>query len=675
MSPGRNEPCSCGSGRKYKHCCGKGGGDGARGSASGPSLPTEIREIARKAEVWEADVVPMPGSVRGEDRKRMVAALVAVEDVALGGEILMAAGAEVEEVARTLEEALAMAAQKVGVWPAAVRVRRAEVAEALGSLLRERECRVEARPRMEALDPLARSMAGHLSGTDRWPLASVPDTWAAWGLPTGLMADLFEAYAAYFRAAPWRLLDDVPPLAVEWEDGSGIWTASVMGAALGDFGLAVYSHPADFGDLLDREEGDPPYQALRGWAVHLSYSHREGLPRAMVKEIAKAGWEVVSVSAYPHILAIHTPGGGLQRDLVRRLTVLLHGVAGLVDKYGSRLRSPEGGSFHWSGNGLTLLTSVAPEGAFPDDRPPPDVQDLVQEIEEAGLEREEDIRALLAQRVGDYNHTPLEGLGGISPAQAQALIEEGLDGDGFLRIAEELSLDELVSSDFLHNARVFLGRLQETGGAKATTAGNLTRAFVGETLEAMRLPAGYLENIHRMNKVVNEQDAWLLHVLRVNLEIAGLVKRRKGTFSITRKGRAMLPPESAGRLLAHLFRTYFGRFNLDYGRRAIGGLGLQPVVPLLLWQTGYRTDAWISEAELPRLVLPPKPDPDSDSLDGGWRGDVVYFQNQILRPLKWFGLLEEKLKPEAAGDRYPSRDSILVRKTSLFDRFLQFMWD
>src|SRR5260370_18823369 len=23
MPPGRNEPCSCGSGRKYKHCCGK----------------------------------------------------------------------------------------------------------------------------------------------------------------------------------------------------------------------------------------------------------------------------------------------------------------------------------------------------------------------------------------------------------------------------------------------------------------------------------------------------------------------------------------------------------------------------------------------------------------------------------------------------------------------------
>jgi hypothetical protein len=489
------------------------------------------------------------------------------------------------------------------------------------------------------------------------------------------VAELFEAYAAYHRAAPWRWLDDVPPLAAEWEDGSGIWTASVMGAALGDSGLAVYSHPADFGDLLDREEGDPPYQALRGWAVHLSYSHREELPRAMVKEIAKAGWEVASVEAYPHILAIHTPGGGLQRDLVRRLTVLLRGVAGLVEKYGSRLRSPEGGSFHWSGSGLTLLTSVAPEGDFPDHQSPPDLQDLVQEIEEAGLEREEDIRAFLAQRVGDHNHTPLEGLGGISPAQAQALIEEGLDGDGLLRIAEDLSLDELVSSDLLQNARLFLGRLQETGGTKATVAGNLKRAFVGEMLEAMRLPPGYLEDVHRMNKVVNEEDAWLLHVLRVNLEIAGLVKLRKGTFSLTRKGRAMLPPESAGRLLAHLFRTFFGRFNLDYGRWISRGSGLQPVVPLLLWQTGFRAGAWISVAELARLVLPPKRDPESESPGEGWGGKAADFRYQILRPLKWFGLMEEKRKPEAVGERYPSQDSVLVRKTSLFDRFLRFTWD
>ena len=39
---------------------------------------------------------------------------------------------------------------------------------------------------------------------------------------------------------------------------------------------------------------------------------------------------------------------------------------------------------------------------------------------------------------------------------------------------------------------------------------------------------------------------------------------------------------------------------------------------------------------------------------------------EVVRPQ------EEKLKLEAVGERDPSQDSIQVRKTSLFDRFLQF---
>jgi len=339
------------------------------------------------------------------------------------------------------------------------------------------------------------------------------------------------------------------------------------------------------------------------------------------------------------------------------------------------LRSPEGGSFHWSGSGLTLLFAVAPERGVPGGEPPPDLQDLIREVKEAGLESEGDIQTFLAERVGGYNRTPLEGLGGISPAQAQALIEGGLEGEGILRIAEDLSAEELSSSGFLANARLLLTRLGETGGTKATAAGNLTRAFVGEMLEAMRLPPGYPEEVHRVNKVVNEEDAWLLHVLRVNLDVAGLIKLRKGTFSLTKRGRSMLPPESAGRLYAHLFRSYFGKFNLDYGGRFSRSSGLQPAVPLLLWQTGVRSGGWISVAELADLILPPRPYGAPERPGEGRSEDAFDLRHQVLKPLRGFGLLEEQPRPEAAGERYPGLDSILVRKTPLFDRFLRFAWD
>ena len=393
----------------------------------------------------------------------------------------------------------------------------------------------------------------------------------------------------------------------------------------------------------------------------------------MVKEISRAGWKVESVEAYPYILPMQTAGGGLQQDLVRRLALLLRGVAGLVEKYGPDLRSPEGGAFRWSGSGLTLLFAVPPEMDASGDQPPPDLQDLIRGIEEAGLESEEEIQDFVAERVDGYNHTPLEGLAGLSPAQAQALIEGGVKGEGILRTHEALSAEELSSSDFLANARVLLQRLDEAGGTKATVAGNLTRAFVKEMLEAMRFPPGYLEQLHRMNKVVNEEDVWPLHVLRVNLDVAGLIKLRKGTFSITKRGRSMLPPESAGRLYAHLFRSYFGKFNMDYRSRFGRSSGLQSAVPLLLWQLGARAEKWISVTDLADLILPPRPRGAED--EGGWRNDAANLHHQVLDPLVDFGLLEEKPKPEAAGEKYPGLKNTLTRKTPLFDRFLRFVWD
>ena len=42
MPPGRNEPCSCGSGRKYKHCCGKTPAD-----RSAPKRPLPDAKFAR----------------------------------------------------------------------------------------------------------------------------------------------------------------------------------------------------------------------------------------------------------------------------------------------------------------------------------------------------------------------------------------------------------------------------------------------------------------------------------------------------------------------------------------------------------------------------------------------------------------------------------------------------
>jgi len=674
MPPRRNQPCPCGSGRKHKHCCGKGRGKVTQEPDPGLHLPPELLEIARESEVWEADAVALPGRVEGEDRKRMVAAMVVADHVALESDVRMVSSAEPEDVARMVERAVAKAARAVGVWPASIRVRRDSVADALEPLVRDRGCEVEVSPVMEGLDDMARSLSKHLSGQDGWPAAPGPDSWAGWGLPRHFVADLFEAYVSFHRAAPWKWMDDVPPVIAEWDDGTEPWIASVMGAGLGEFGLVVHSSQEDFQDTLDRDEDALPYQALRGWVVHLGYYHQQEIPRVMVKEIARAGWKVASVAAYPYIMPILTPGGGLQRGLVRRLALLLRGVAELAKTYGRQLRAPEGGVFEWNGGGLALHIAVAPEARAAGEGPPWDLEALVQEIEEAGLETEEEIQAHLAPRVDDHNAAPQAALGGISPSQALALMREGLEGEGPLRLAEDLSLEELAASDFLANARLFLGRLDSGGKTRATVAGRLKRAFVAETLELMRLPDGYLEDLHRARRVVNEEDAWPLHILRVNLEVAGLVKLRKSAFSLTKLGRALVAPESPGRLLAHLFRSYFGEFNLDYGHRSSGGPGLQPAVPLLLWQMGVHARDWISVEELASRILPPGMGGDPEDREGGWNSGAIDLQSKVLLPLLDFGILEARQSGEPQGNR-KTQESTLMRTTPLFHRFLQFHWE
>ncbi len=678
MPPGRNDPCPCGSGRKFKHCCGKPrGGSADRGPF--PRLPADVLERARGASTWQADLVAIPALISGKERARTVAALVMAGDVAVWTDLQSVTSAEPEDVAGTLEAAVAEAARGVGVWPATLLVRHGEVAELLRPLFRPRGCSVGVSSVLDMLDPLAADLTRQFTGEDTWPAVSPPETWAAWGLPTGMVESLFQAYAAFYRAAPWRWFDDVPPIMAEWEDGTGPWTVSVMGAGMGEFGLAVYSEAADLEALLDREEDQDdrfpfedddedsespdrwlgnPFRDLRGWVVHMGYLHRRDLPRAMLKEISLSRWEVEAVAAYPHLMPVLTPGGGLQRELVRRLTELLHGVVALAGKYGSRLRAPEGGAFTWSDGGLTLRYFNPPVDVPSSGPLPPDLQEVQAEMD---------------RRVDKLNARPLEELGGISPNQALALMDGGFGDQSPLRLSEALNPTEVEGSGFLANARVILTALLETDGTAATVAGNLKRAFVAEMVERMRFEEGYLDDLFRMNKVINEEDVGSLHVLRVNLEVGGLVRLRKKRFVLTRKGRELAKPEAAGRLFAHLFRTYFGEFNIAYRSRGGVDPSLQSAVPLLLWQIGVRAREWVPLRTLAIQILPKRPGMPPAEGSGQWWEEEADLRWWVLRPLVRFGLLEEEDTGE--GPSWSSRpEDARFRTTPLFGAFLRFEW-
>lgn len=93
MTPGRNDPCPCGSGRKYKRCC-YGAEVAATPGGRLPDLPPAARAEALAAERWEADVLALPRMYKGSGDQRPVLAMVTAGGALLHLDLLEIAASE-----------------------------------------------------------------------------------------------------------------------------------------------------------------------------------------------------------------------------------------------------------------------------------------------------------------------------------------------------------------------------------------------------------------------------------------------------------------------------------------------------------------------------------------------------------------------------------------------------
>jgi hypothetical protein len=279
----------------------------------------------------------------------------------------------------------------------------------------------------------------------------------------------------------------------------------------------------------------------------------------------------------------------------------------------------------------------------------------------------DELNAALQERALTMNHRAQQGMGGLSPDQVRRLVDDSWEARGAVRLNLALSPDDLASSRTWHNARVFLRYLEDHGPVRATATGNLSRATVQDLVEAMRWPEGFVEDLHEYNKVLNELDVFPLHVLRLVLDLAGLIKRRSGKFSLTRRGGEMLADERSGELFVLLFRTTFRKLNLGYLDRNEPIPDFQHTLAYVLYRLSRVADAWERPEELiGRVVLPYlrarlPPEPYYDPL-------ALVLELRLLRPLEGFGLIEKRV----AGNAERAYPRHAYRKTPLYDRFLRF---
>ncbi|GEM_PF-348025 len=665
-----------------------------------PDFPDpEALQEAAEAELWSADVVTVPAEVRTHTGQMMVAVLIMAEGYVLDAPIEPAPSPEPESVSALLEQGLRRVAEKVGNWPPVVVVRHSEVAAHLGTRLDYLSIEVEYSPILPEIEEATASLRSYM-GSERHPQIHFgPGFWRGWYCPEAWIADFFQAAARYYEAAPWTRYPFDAMLAVEGTSGR-TWYVLVEGDPQETDPvppvLSLFSERADAERVATI--GSMEEARFVGRGLILLFADRTELPSQTVQEIRQAGWPVASSDAWPALLMINTPAGGLTAADAGDLLAVMHVISGAVPV--PTPDSPAIPAGEWqdpeSGLGLRVLPLPLPEEEEEDEEGEGEerleelfageaadqsaglvdrfdhsslVEQIQKRVEAEGAATLEDVQRIAAQEHEAYNRASQEELGGLSPEQTARLLYQSWESpDSIVRFDTDLPLAELETSPFLYRTRILLGTMLERGGIAPTQAGNLPRAFVQDMMEAMDTPLTGPDRSLRDNRRYNEADTHL-YDLRLFLEFAGCIRRYRKKFIVARAVRPLLKPEQAGVLFRHLFIKHFQYLDLSCLDCYAPAHLFQSGVAYSLWKFLDSSVEWLpAEAFSDRLILPTLRDDLLRSVESEKELQAI-ITFRLMQPLERFGLAENREMAESRN-WYPWNRE--YRPTPLAARFLHF---
>jgi hypothetical protein len=339
MRPSRNDPCPCGSGRKYKRCCADAdarrdrtltllGGDReqrTRGRPAGPSV-REMLRAAPQGVPWEVDAIPLAGLAFDDaPDARPVGLIVASAGFVLNADIVAHPPSEPDDVGKFLANAVEATAREAGRWPSTVFVRHNSVVPAATAALAAHDVVIRSTESLPTIDEAGAGAGLQRAVTRDQPdadtgqessqplLVSSPESWHAWGLPDSLLESLFRAAALYYDAQPWKDLFNSETLNITTAGGAR-WTACALGNAGEQFGLALYADRADYDRLFEADRPLDAGPSFRKVVFHLDFTARRELPKPMQREFSSRNWPVAGPTAYPRLFAFNTPAGGISRQ-------------------------------------------------------------------------------------------------------------------------------------------------------------------------------------------------------------------------------------------------------------------------------------------------------------------------------------------------------------------------
>jgi len=177
------------------------------------------------------------------------------------------------------------------------------------------------------------------------------------------------------------------------------------------------------------------------------------------------------------------------------------------------------------------------------------------------------------------------------------------------------------------------------------------------------------ESVLKYNKVINEDDVFPLHIIRVVCEQIGIIKKKSKKFYVVKKYQTLLSDSKAGELYCLLFYNYFRKFSLGYLDRLSELECIQNTLGYSLYQLGKVCNNYQKVDKLPNKVFLPAVRDEINKNPLLQRFPSWVMTSRIIKPLEEFGLLECQykkinLRPELNK----------VKKSKLFDKFVVVKW-
>ena len=184
--------------------------------------------------------------------------------------------------------------------------------------------------------------------------------------------------------------------------------------------------------------------------------------------------------------------------------------------------------------------------------------------------------------------------------------------NGALSFASDVEDEALAQSVFVRNALVLLEEKEMDGKETmwiSSSSNCLMKKCVSRLRDLISWPGLEATEHFRKGKTYREQDVGELHLLRLLVERAGLIRSAGLWFELTPLGRALLEPGRRGTLQALLFRHAF--WDMDLSRfvrvhpRGLPGWWPQGEIGVILWGLSAVAEDWQNAAALTALCTIP----------------------------------------------------------------------